>query len=194
MNEVLKTIKNRRSVRKYKKKQITDEELNAVITAGQYAPSGGNCQFSHFTVIQNKEVLDNLKRIVIEEFGKMDITEGMYKSKANAIKQAKSGKYEFLYDAPTFIIVSNKKGHPNAMADSVSAIENMLIGATSINLGSCWINQLAWLTDNANLRNYVEKLGISNNEVICGGLVLGYSNQVFLKPIERTGNAVSIIK
>lgn len=42
MNETMKTLLNRRSIRKYKSEQIKDEELNAVLEAGKYAPSGGN--------------------------------------------------------------------------------------------------------------------------------------------------------
>lgn len=57
MNEIIKNILNRRSVRKYKKEQIKIEELQAILEAGKYAPSAMNQQSWHFTVVQNKEVL-----------------------------------------------------------------------------------------------------------------------------------------
>lgn len=60
MNETLINIRNRRSARKFKNEQIKDEELNAILEAGQYAPSAMNQQSWHFTVIQNNELLKKL--------------------------------------------------------------------------------------------------------------------------------------
>jgi nitroreductase len=60
VNEVLTTIKKRRSVRSFKPDQITEAELQTVLEAGIYAPSAGNQQLWHFTVIQDKQVLDQL--------------------------------------------------------------------------------------------------------------------------------------
>lgn len=193
MNETLTFILGRRSVRSYLAEQIPDPVLNDVLLAAQYAPSGGNCQFCHFTVIQKPEVLSDLKRIVLQEFSKMEIYEGMYKSIVSAITQARTGKYDFLYGAPTFIIVTNKKGHANGMADSAAAIENMLIYATSVGIGSCWINQLHWLTDNQLMRSYLKTLGIEEDEEICGGLVLGYSKREISTSLARTGNLITKI-
>ena len=110
MNETLTSIVGRRSARAYLGEQIPEEILNDILLAAQYAPSGGNCQFCRFTVIQNPESLSDLKRIVMQEFAKMEIYEGMYKSIASAVMQAQTGKYDFLYGAPTFIIVTNHKG------------------------------------------------------------------------------------
>jgi len=58
-NETLKVIKERRSIRSYKKEQIKDEELQAVLEAGSYAPNTGD-QAWHFTVIQKKEILEKI--------------------------------------------------------------------------------------------------------------------------------------
>ena len=59
VNETLKIIKQRRSIRSFKDEQIKEEELQAVLEAGLYAPNAGD-QAWHFTVIQNKELLDRL--------------------------------------------------------------------------------------------------------------------------------------
>ena len=60
MNETLKTLLGRRCVRKFKPEQIKDEELNSVLEAGMYAPSGANQQSALFVVIQNKEMLKKI--------------------------------------------------------------------------------------------------------------------------------------
>lgn len=193
-NQVLETIHNRRSIRKYKDQQITDEELNMIIEAGRYAPSGGNNQTTHFIVIQNQEVLQTLKRLAVQEFSKMEVSENTYRSLRNSIIQSKKGNYDFIYNAPTFVIVTNLRGYGNAIADCAVALENMMIAAASLNIGSCWINQLKWLADNEVIKDYVKELGIDENQVICGGLSLGYPVHSDLKPLERKGNVVTIIK
>jgi hypothetical protein len=60
MNEVLKAIANRRSIRKFKDAQIKDDELNAIIEAGLSAPSGHNTQPWYFTVIQDKATMKEI--------------------------------------------------------------------------------------------------------------------------------------
>ncbi|MBC8016571.1 MAG: nitroreductase family protein, partial [Sporomusaceae bacterium] len=59
-NKILEVIKKRRSIRAFTAEQVQDEDLQAVLEAGMYAPSAANQQAWHFTVIQNKEVLDRL--------------------------------------------------------------------------------------------------------------------------------------
>lgn len=193
-NQVLEVIRKRRSVRKYRPEQISDDELIQIIEAGRLAPSGGNNQTSHFVVIQNEETLNELKRLVAEEFSKMEVTDHTYKSLKSAILQSKKGSYDFTYQAPTLVVAANVRGYGNAIADCAVALENMMLAATSINIGSCWINQLKWLTDNDSIKKYLERLGLTEHEVVCGGLVLGYSDQKELTPLERKGNRVTYIK
>ena len=63
MNETLKTIYARRSVRAYKPEQITDDELETVLKAGEYAPSANNQQSQLFVAIQKKALLDELAAV-----------------------------------------------------------------------------------------------------------------------------------
>jgi len=185
MEQTLQSILSRRSIRKYKPIQISEEELSVLLECGLYAPSGGNCQYTRFTVVQKPEALAKFKQIVEQQFAKMEITEGLYKSKVHAIQMAKKGGYDFIYNAPTLIIVTNKKGHGNAMADSAAAIENILIAATAMNIGTCWINQLTWISDDSVLREYLRELGVGDDEVICGSIALGYSDQPIAKAQPR---------
>ncbi|MFT8312734.1 MAG: nitroreductase family protein [Clostridium sp.] len=193
-NQVLEVISKRRSIRKYKKGQISEEKLSLIIEAGRFAPSGGNNQTNHFIVIQNRETLQELKLMVEKEFAKMEIKEDTYKSLKNSILASKKGGYDFTYNAPTFIVVANQKEYSNAMADCSVALENMMLAATSLDIGSCWINQLRWLDDNKSIHAYMMKLGLTENETICGGLALGYSQMSDMVPLKRTGNTVTYIK
>ena len=92
------------------------------------------------------------------------------------------------------IVVTNKKGHGNAMADSAAAIENSLLAATSMNIGTCWINQLTWLSDDPVLRDYLKEFGIEDGEVICGSIAAGYSDQPQTKAQPRKEGRVQFVK
>lgn len=62
-NAVIENMVNRRSIRKYKPEQIKDEELQAVIKAGEYAPTGMGMQSPKMVVVQNKETIKLLSKI-----------------------------------------------------------------------------------------------------------------------------------
>ena len=190
-------IKTRRSTRSYKKIKVDTALLNQIIEAGRFAPSGSNSQTTHFIVIQSEKILAELSSLVIQEFAKMEITEGMYRSLATSIKLSKMGKYCFYHPAPVLILTANKKTYGNNIADSVAAIQNMMLMANALNLGSCYINQLKWLNQNENIVAYLNKLGLNSDELVCGGLTIGYPNTEsglpLRVPLPRTGNLVTFI-
>lgn len=194
MNEVINCIKARRSCRRFSEEQIPDQDLEAILEAGRYAPSGGNNQSCHLIVIQNKFILQDLKELVRQEFSKMEVYEGMYKSIKSSIQASKKGEYNFYYNAPTLVVVANLKDYGNALADSACLLENMMLSATSLNIGSCWINQLRWLDDNKEIRAFLERLGLGAEEVVCGGLALGMKAVKDQAPLKRVGNQVTYVR
>lgn len=191
-------ICTRRSTRKLKAEPISQAELDQVLQAGRVAPTGGNSQSAHFIVIENKKILDELAALAREEFAKMEVTAGTYKSLKNSINASKRGTYAFHYHAPTLIVVANKKDYGNNMADSACAIENMMLEANELNLGTCWINQLHWLDDNPRIHAYMLKLGLAEDETICASMIIGYPDTADGKPIraprEITGNPVTFVR
>ena len=82
--DFLKVIETRRSCRKYKPEQITDEELKAVLEAGTYAPTSRGMQSPYIVAVQKKEVLAQLAKMNAEIMG---VTSNPY------------------YDAPTYVLV-----------------------------------------------------------------------------------------
>lgn len=193
MTNIEEIIMNRRSVRKFNEKPITDDELSAIVKAGRWAPTGGNCQTVHFLVITNKDVLETLRLRVKEAFSVMELSDDQYISIQNSIKLAKQGNYVYDYNAPALVVVSNRRGYPNAIADSACALQNMMLTAESMGIGSCWINQMHWLDENQLIRDYLEPLGLGSDETICGAVALGnYDGTHTQKP--RTGMKVDYIK
>jgi nitroreductase len=194
MNGVLDVIRKRRSIRKYQPIPIREEELTAILEAGRSAPSGGNNQTSHFIVISNPAVLCELTGLVRAEFAKMELKDGMYKSLEASIRASKKGGYDFIYHAPVLVVAANRKGYGNAMADCACALQNMMLAACSLDIGSCWINQLHWLDDNEVIRTFMLDHGLCENETICGALSLGYPAQEEHAPLPRTGNNITYIR
>jgi nitroreductase len=191
--EAFEAILTRRSTRKYTDVVPEKELIEKVIEAGRYAPSGHNNQTTHFMIFTDKAVLDELAGLVQAEFAKMDKTDDMYISLQRCIVASKRGSFVFHYGAPVFIAVSNKKGYGNAMADSACALENMMIAANALDLGSCWINQLHWLDENEVIRSFMLKHGLNDDETITGGLIVGYPAEGLPNRTmtERRGNPVT---
>ena len=194
--DAIVAILTRRSTRRFDNKIPDKELIQKVVNAGRYAPSGANSQTSHFIVITNKEVLKEIAELVQGEFAKMEISEDMYVSLKGSINASKKGDYVFHYNAPVLIVIANKKGYGNAIADSSCALENMMIAANAFDLGSCWINQLHWLDDNERIRTFLEGYGLKKDETITGGLALGFSEKGLpnRKPLDRKGNVVTWVE
>lgn len=191
MNIVVNTILKRESCRNYLNEPVGEINLNTILTCAQYAPSGSNNQTNHFYVIENKKVLDELENIIKEEFLKME-AQNEYSAVQDAIRKARYGSQHYFYNAPSLIVVTNLKDYPNAMADAVCAVENMMIAATSLNLGSCYINQLHWLTENERVRAFLK---LPENETICASLVVGRPKVPFIPKTRRIfGNPITYIE
>jgi len=193
--DAFEAILTRRSTRKYKPELPDHSVIEKVLEAGRYAPSGGNSQTTHFLVITKPEVLSELAWIVRTAFAKMEIQENTYASLKNSINASRRGEYIFHYNAPGLIITANRIGYGNAMADSACALENMMIAANALDLGSCWINQLHWLDEDETVREYLYGLGLEENETITGALALGFPTDGLPNrtPLPRTGNPVTWI-
>lgn len=194
MVTVVDTIINRRSVRSFLQQQIDDSDLETILQAGRYAPSGGNRQLTTFLAVQNADILDELAKLAEAEFAKMEVTEDMYQSLKNSVLHSKKGGYVFHYHAPTLIILANKKGYDNAMADCAAAMENIMIAATSLGIGSCWINQLKWLSGCEDIQQYLQGIGMGNDEAVMGSVALGYAVQEHISAPKRIGNPVIYIR
>ncbi len=173
MNEVLQNILTRRSIRKFKKEQIKDEELDLILKAGIYAPSGMNKQSWQFTVIQNKEKIELLAKVVRESLGR---DEG----------------YNF-YAPPTLIMLSNEKDNTNGLADCSCALQNIFLMANSLGIGSCWINQLKTICDEKEVREVLTSFGMPENHIVWGMAAIGYADSAS-KTQEKKKGVIKFVK
>ncbi len=195
--DAMEAILTRRSTRNYLPDPVEPEKLRRILDAAVQAPSGGNNQYNHFLVIRDRAVLQRLIRMTEAAFAKMEPAENTYASLKHAISASRKGGYVFCYNAPVLIAVANQRDYGNNMADCACAIENMMIAANALNLGSCWINQLKWLNEDPSLVGYLQSLGMKENERIYGAVILGTPATESALPnrslMPRKGNEITYI-
>jgi nitroreductase len=185
-NEVLTCIHQRRSTRKFTDQQISPEQLDALLDAAIWAPSGGNSQSWLFTAIQKKDVLLHLNDLVREGFQHW-IPDDDYPGKLAIKEHSQKDGFNFYREAPTLIIASNQQNYENAMADCALALENLFLAAQSLGLGSCYINQLHWLRDDPGVRSFLFELGIPKEHTICSSAVVGFIAAKSPSPARKEG-------
>lgn len=166
-NEVLENIKSRRSVRTYTERQVSAGDLNLILEAAAYAPSGMNFQTWHFTAIQDAAVLTELNEKIKGAFAKSD--------DPHLQERGHSETYCCYYHAPTLVIVSNEPTRWWAPMDCACALQNIFLAAKSLGIGSCWINQLGQTCDDPDVRAFLTRLGIPENHRVYGCAALGYA-------------------
>lgn len=184
-NETLKIIKQRRSIRSYKKEQINDEELQVVLEAGLYAPNAGD-QAWHFTVIQKKETLETINYLAKEALKSHEYDD--LKALGN------NKKYDGLYGAPTLIIVSGCEQYIPLEADCAAATQNMLLAAESIGIGSCWIYFTMFAFDSPQGDDLRKELSIPDGYRPYCSLLLGYKDSPIIDAPERKPGLITYIK
>lgn len=153
----LKNLKERRSVRKYKPIQIKDEDLNAILEAGTYAPSGRNRQHSLIVVVQDQNTIMKL-------------------AKLNASIMGDNGD-DFqnpFYGAPTLLIVFADSNVGTYIEDGSLVMGNLLNAAHAVGLGSCWIHRAKEVFKTEEGKEYMKLWGIPENYVGIGNCILGY--------------------
>ena len=154
-NQVLEALKNRRSIRKYKTEQIKDEELNAVLEAGTYAPTGMGTQSPLMVVVQDKGTIARL-------------------SKMNAAFTADPDGDPF-YGAPTVVIVLADSTNRNGFADGCLVMGNLMNAAHALGLGSCWIHRAREVFESDEGKALLKKWGVEGDYVGVGNCILGYA-------------------
>lgn len=149
----LEIIRTRRSYRSYKADQITDEQLNAVLEAGTFAPTSRGLQSPFIVAIQNEALKVRLAKMNAEIMG---VTTNPY------------------YDAPTYVLVFVPAEAPNGIQDASLVLENMMLAAHAQGLGSCWIHREREIFATEEGKELMREWGLPEGLVGIGALALGY--------------------
>ncbi|MBD3191126.1 MAG: hypothetical protein GF308_10800 [Candidatus Heimdallarchaeota archaeon] len=137
-----KIIQERRSIRRYKPDPLTNEQLTAILDAGNKAPSAKNLQHWRFHVF-----LGEAKK----EFTTFCLD--MFDKKANEPDVHPYARYSFkiMEEAPIIVLVytAQKMDHPSRpdIQSVAAAIQNMLLKAYELGLGSLWICDVLYIDE-----------------------------------------------
>jgi nitroreductase len=171
MNPVIDTIKQRRSIRAYEAKPVPREILNAIIEAGNEAPSAMNSQPWRFVVVEDDAAKKKLLAAALPQAKKI----------TDRVKDADPERYEMIrkryaelpdpvyYSAPAIVFVIGTGRY--AAHSCPLACENMMLAAHALGLGSCWVGFGSMVTEDAEARKLLE---LKDDETIFGPILLGY--------------------
>ena len=175
MNEIVKAILERRSVRKFKPDAVSEEDINTVIEAGLYAASGRDFQGVKIIAVTDKK----LRNEISEENRKIG---------------GWAEDFDPFYGAPSVLIVIADKSRPTYLYDGSLVIGNLMLAAHSLGLGSCWIHRAKEEFESEFGKELLKRLDIEGEWEGIGHCALGYADAELSEATERKPDRVYYIK
>ena len=173
MNDVLETIKSRRSIRKYKSDMVPQDKLEKIIEAGTYAATGMGKQSPIIVAVTNKELRDRLSAMNAKIMG------------VNS---------DPFYGAPVVLIVLADKNRPTYLYDGSLVMGNLMLEAEAQGIGSCWIHRAKEELESEEGKEILKSLGIEGDYEGIGHCVLGYADGPAPKAAPRKDSYVYYVK
>mgnify|MGYP004595665777 FL=1 len=152
-NETLNAIKTRRSIRSYKSDPVPDELLNAVLEAGTYAPTGRGKQSPTIIAVTSEKYRKLIAKLNAEVMG------------------VDSDPY---YGAPVAVLVLADPAVNTFVEDGSCVLENMMIAAASLGLGSVWVHREREIFDSPDGKKLLNEWGLPETLRGVGSIALGY--------------------
>lgn len=171
MNEVIKAMEDRRSIRKFKPDMPSKDDLNQIIEAGLYAANGMGKQATITIAVTNKELRDRLAKINTQIGGWEE-------------------SFDPFYDASVILIVLADKTWANRVYDGSLVMGNMMLAAHSLNLGSIWIHRAKEEFELPEYKQLLKDLGVEGEWEGIGHCVVGYADGDLPKAAPRKENRV----
>ena len=171
MNEIIKAMEERRSVRKFKPDMPAKADIEQIIEAGLYAANGRGRQCAIVIAVTNKELRD---RIAEDNRRIGGWTEG----------------FDPFYGAPVILIVLAEKSWPTAVHDGSLVMGNLMLAAHSLGLGSIWIHRAKEEFESEGYRQLLSDLGVEGEWLGVGHCAVGYADGEIPAPAKRRENRV----
>jgi len=164
VNPIIDCLFNHRSIRKFKDGAIEQETMETILKAGTRAATGGNLQLYSFVVIDDPKKMTELR----------DRVEGLYPAPAAIIvlaDQHRPRRWMEKFGTPPEKICNNKASNFFlAFCDAMIALQNVVVAAESLGLGTCYIGGVLSL-------DVQDFLGAPEHVFPAGMIVLGYPDQ-----------------
>ena len=167
MNETIKNILERRSIRSYLDKPVPHELIEEIVKCGKFAATGLGKQPWFFSVVESREALDkisaaNKKLILAMPEGPMT-------------ERAKDPNFHSFFHAPAAVIVSRARDNERSVADCANAVENMAVAAWSLGIASCYLGSFKLSLLEPEGAALCEALRIPGDHIPEFALALGYA-------------------
>lgn len=175
MNDVIQVLTQRRSVRKYKPDQITDQQLQAILQAGIYAPTGRGKQAPIIVVVQDKDTIARLSAMNAKIMG----TDS-----------------DPFYGAPTVLVVLSDKNRNNVtyLEDGSLVMGNLMNAAYAVGVDSCWIHRAKEEFESPEGKQLLKEWGITGDIAGVGHCILGYRDGELPTPAPRKDDYIVYVK
>ena len=169
MNDIIKAMETRRSIRGYKEDMVPEELIAEVVEAGTYAATGMGRQSPIILAVTNKEVRDRLSKVNAEIMG----TTG-----------------DPFYGAPVVLVVLADKSRPTYLYDGSLVMGNLMLAAHAVGVDSCWIHRAKEEFESAEGKELLKEWGLPENLVGIGHCILGYRDCEYPEAKERKANYI----
>lgn len=171
MSECLEVMKTRRSHRAYSDQPVPQEAIEKIIAAGLMAPSGRGMQPVVIVAVTNREMRDRLAELNAKVMG---------------------AKTDPFYGAPVVLVVlADKKSHTYVYDGSV-AMENMLLAAQDLKLGSCWIHRAKEVFASEEGQALLKQWGLTGDYEGIGNCIIGYPLDEPKEKARREGRVIYV--
>lgn len=171
MNEIIKAMEERRSIRKFKPEMPKKEDLQQIVEAGLYAANGMGRQATITVAVTNKELRDRLSAVNCKIGGWDESVDPFY-------------------GAPAILIVLAEKDWRNRVYDGSLVMGNMMLAAHSLGLGSIWIHRAKEEFEMPKYQQLLKKLGVEGEWEGIGHCAVGYIDGEMPEAAERKPNRV----
>ena len=171
MNDIIKSMIERRSIKKYKPDMIPKDAIDEIIKAGLYAANGRGKQGAIIVAVTDKSMRDKLSEI-------------------NCKIGGWESSYDPFYGAPVVLIVLADKSCSTGIYDGSLVMGNLMLAADSLGIGSCWIHRAKEEFETPELKEWLKSIGVEGEYEGIGHCILGYADMEKPTPQKRNDNRV----
>lgn len=176
MNQTIHDLKTRRSIRKFKDEQVSDEDLKIILEAGTYAPTGRGAQSPKIIVIQDEEKIKELSAWN-RSFFPVEVPDDL----------------DPFYGAKTLLIVLADSEMPTWVEDGASVLAVLVNAAHAVGVGSCWIHRARDEFASPKGKELLKEWGIDERYEGIGHVVLGYPDMEAPEPLPRKEDYIHFV-
>jgi nitroreductase/Pyruvate/2-oxoacid:ferredoxin oxidoreductase delta subunit len=171
--QVSQLIRSRRSIREFRDKPVSREEIERIINIARYAPTGHNMQNVQWLIINDKEKLRELTSIGVDWFRSLADGDTPWAMEMQGIlKMHDMGFNIFLRNAPALVCTFAEKNNPIAAIDGVIAMSYFDLAAKAAGLGCCWDGYFQMAAQS--FPPMVKAVALPKGHRIYGTLMVGY--------------------